>query len=121
MKLTSLFEILIKVLFKGQKFQTIFPVTHMSLSPAWTSDTKTREKCSFLQAITDTWIPKKNRLTQSFKSKSSFTLLIGSQVICIKIRTNGLDTTPGLFHVIISDLAFAAIVTVLMSNCPICK
>ena len=40
---------------------------------------------TLLQAIADTWIPKENCSTQSFKSKSSFVLLIGFLVICIKI------------------------------------
>ena len=65
-----------------------------------------------LQAIADTWILKENRPTQFFKSKSSFVFLIGSPVTCIKIRTNGLDAMPGFFHMIMSDLAFAAIVNV---------
>ena len=38
--------------------------------------------------------PKGKSPTQWFKSKSSFALLIGSLVICIKIRTNGLDPAP---------------------------
>ena len=61
---------------------------------------------------------KENRPSQSFmiKSKSSFALFTGSLVTCIKIRPNGLDATPGFTYVIVSDLAFAAIVTVLMIN-----
>ena len=46
------------------------------------------------------------------KSKSSFALLIGSLVICMKIQTNGLDATKGVNHVIMSDFAFVSILTV---------
>ena len=40
--------------------------------------------------------PERKSLGATFKSKSSFVLLIGSLVICMKIQTNGLDATPGL-------------------------